>query len=102
MSGVAAYQAAQGNDSVILAGIGQRARLGWDLKRSGYADQRNVLGSATGATQRVQRALQQPLGDEGIPPRHNDGETHPPGTQATLNCVFVGAVLLPESELEAF
>src|SRR5215469_5414722 len=102
MGGISADEAAQRNDGIVLSGFRQCSGLRGDLERSGYSHHRDVLVAAAAAPQAVQRALQEPLGNEGIPARDYDRKRHAACVHAAFRCAGLRAVLLPERYLQSF
>ncbi len=85
MGSVAAEKAADADDGVVLASLGEGAGSGGNLKRSRYTHQTYVFATRVGAQQGVIRTLKEPLSYERVEARHNYGEALPAGTEATFD-----------------
>jgi len=84
---VAAQQAAQADDRIIFACLGELSRRYRNLERAWDTHQRNVFLLRAGAQQSVDCAQQQPLGDESIEPRNHNGEAFPAGVHRAFERV---------------
>jgi hypothetical protein len=80
VGGFAAEEAAEGDDGVELFGLGEGAGGGGDLPCAGDADNFDVLFCGSAAVKSVERALEEAVGDDGVPAGGNDGEAHVGGT----------------------
>jgi hypothetical protein len=74
MRRIAADKAPEANDGIVFPGFGEHAGGGWNFKRSGYADQRDVFLLSTRAEQSVVGALKEPFRDEGVEARNNNSK----------------------------
>ena len=85
MGRLAAQQAAEGNDGVYSACVGQSARSGWNLPCAGNANHFNVTPLCAAAQQGIKRAVQQPLSDHRIPAGDDNAKLHARSGEITLD-----------------
>src|ERR1700687_105396 len=74
MRRIAADQAPEANDRIVFSGFGEHAGGGWNFKRSGHANERDVLLLCARAQQSVVSAQEEPLRDERVETRHDNSE----------------------------
>src|SRR5271154_5035284 len=74
--GLAANQAAEGDDGVVLFRLGENSGGGRHLPSSGNANNLNIRLSRAAAVEAVEGAFEQPVGDDRVPAGDHDGETH--------------------------
>src|SRR5690606_15173896 len=80
----AADDGAEADDRVVGARVGQLTGHQRDLDRAGAPGHRHAVHVGVVAPEDLQRAVEQPLGDEGIEPAHHDGEARVAGDQAAF------------------
>ncbi len=76
VGGFAAEEAAEGDDGVVLLRLGEGAGGGGDLPGAGDADDLDIGLGCAAAEQAVEGALEQAVGDDGVPAGGDDGEGH--------------------------
>ena len=104
MGSLAAQQAAESDDGVHLAQIGEGPRGGWYLPCAGNANHFNLRPLCAAAHESVQRAFQQPLGNHRIPAGDDDSEVHSRGAEVAFDghsLALYGIGPRPEAEGEA-
>ena len=104
VGGFAAQQAAQRDDGVHAAGVGEVRGGGGNLPRAGNANDLNIAAVGAAAQERVERALEQAIGDHGVPARDDDGELHSRGRKIAFErdgLAFHRVGPRPEAEAEA-
>src|SRR6266702_4231664 len=90
VGGLAAEEAAEGDDGVELLCFGffhlcEGAGGGGDLPGSGDADDLDVGFGCAAAVEGVEGALQEAVGDDGVPAGGDDGEGHAGGGEVALD-----------------
>src|SRR5256885_183196 len=89
MGCVAAEDAADGDESIVLAGGGKFFGGQRQLKRTGHMHDVNAAAGGAGAFERIESGSEEPIGDEAIEAAHDDGKPKTRGGQ----CAADGAVL---------
>ena len=84
--------------------LAQGAGGGGNLPRAGNADDFDIGAVGAAAQQRIESAIEQAVGDDGVPARDNDGEFHAGGGEIAFEgdgLAFHGIGPGPEAEAEA-
>ena len=81
---VSSQQAADANDGIVLSGFRQLPRCQRNFEGSRHAHEIDVISLSSGAQQPIDRTHQQPLGDEGIEPRYNNGKIPSGGIERSI------------------
>ena len=81
---VAAQKASDADDGVVFSCFRQRARGGRNLESAGSADDIDCFFGHARAHQSIERALQEPLSNEGVESRDDNAEAFSRAVQITL------------------
>ncbi len=103
VGGFAAEEAAEGDDGVEFFRFGQGAGGGGYLPCSGDADDFYVGFGGSAAVEGVEGALQEAVGDDGVPASGDDGEGHAGGGEVAFDgggAVVEGVFGLPEADFK--
>ncbi len=80
--------------------FGEGAGGGGDLPGSGDADDLDVVFGCSAAVEGVERALEEAVGDDGVPAGGDDGEAHSDGAEVAFDgnrLAVEGVFGLPEA-----
>lgn len=80
-----AEEAAEGYDGIEFFGLGEGAGGGGNLPCAWNADDLNVGLDGTAAVKCIERALEQAVGDNGVPAGSDDSETHASGAEIAFD-----------------
>ena len=100
VGGFATEETAEGDDGVELFGFGERSGRGGDLPCTGDPDDLDVFLRCSAAVEGVERALQEAVGDDGVPAGGDDGEGHADCGEVAFDgvgAVVEGVLGLPEA-----
>ena len=87
MGGFAAEEAAEGDDGVEFFGFGEGAGGGGNLPCAGDANDLDVGLRGAAAVEGVEGALQEAVGNDGVPAGGDDGEAHVGGAEVAFDRV---------------
>jgi hypothetical protein len=87
VGGFAAEETAEGDDGVEFFGFGEGAGGRGDLPCAGDADDLDVGFGDAAAMETVERALEEAVGDDGVPTGGDDGEAHVGGAKVAFDGV---------------
>jgi hypothetical protein len=84
VSGFSANETAERDDGVEPASLGELAGGGGNLPGAGNAGDLDVVAPGAAAEQCIERALEQAVGDDGVPAGGDDGEAHAFGAEVAF------------------
>src|SRR5215470_16853408 len=81
---ISAKQASQTNDGIVVPALGQHARSRGNFKTARHSRDLDILRASSGTTQPVERALQEPFGDERVKAAHHNRKPLAGGLQGAF------------------
>ena len=85
VGGLSTEEAAERDDGIDLAGFRDGAGGGGNLPGTGDADDLDVVLAGSAAVEGVEGALEEPVGDDGVPAGGDDGKGHTGSREIALD-----------------